>query len=840
VRITPEKIAEYRTKMRTDPLMFGYVVCRDIITDKTDCVLHKDIAKTLLEKPRQQAIISPRGHAKAQTLTSLTLTPNGWVQHGSLKVGDYVIGSDGKPTRIVGVSEVMYTDTYRLHTRDNRSVTVSGDHRWVVTCPSNTGNKPITKTTEEILANYKAEHSDKRGYGPYEECRYFIGTVAPIRFSEKQYSIDPYVLGAWLGDGTNSSGGFASNDEEIVDYIREHYPANKNKARYMYSICGLIGHLRELGVLGNKHIPKQYLLGSVEQRELLLQGLNDTDGSVSSDGTQVSFCQKDEGIVDSYIELVRSLGGTATKCEQQTRFDKSSEYKKSYRVISRVPASIRPFRLSRKMAKWKGSIRTKNAITNIEYVGKDYCKCIKVAAEDGIYVTQDYLLTHNTSWASTVGTVFDIAYDTEDVIVLIKKTFPLAVTDLRNIVTQVKYNDMFKLFFGHREFLIDRQEKVYILNPVTGHKTYIEVKGAGQSIRGIVVDGKRPTKILMDDFEDENNTLTPEQRDKVREWIAGQVMPSLNPSKGHIMAIGTIVHYDSWLNNLWESSKKAESEGRDFSWHVIFHQMIENGAAIWPERFTEEYIANLKLSYAELNRMDMFYQEYMNIPFNIDNADFRREYFKKWAGSLGWSSELGNYIKVIDNDSESLYPVDVIIGIDPSSGTSGDYTGIVVMANTPSGKRYIEVADRKMLKPNELKDYVFELHERYHPRLIVMEEQAMQVIMGYWLREEMALRNKYLPIIGEKVSTRQTKEDKLRQALQPIYQAGVMHHKEQHTDLEVELLTFPKGKNDDLMDAVYLASRYSQKPRDRDMASGGLQHRKRRIYDWMVPGRKVN
>lgn len=442
-----------------------------------------------------------------------------------------------------------------------------------------------------------------------------------------------------------------------------------------------------------------------------------------------------------------------------------------------------------------------------------------------------------SSWASLVGTVFDIAYDREDVIVLIKKTFPLAVTDLRNIISEVKYNPRFKLFFGHREFLIDRQEKVYIYNPVTKHRTYIEVKGAGQSIRGIVVEGKRPSKILLDDFEDENNTLTPEQRDKVREWIAGQVMPSLNPHTGHIIAIGTIVHYDSWLNNLWNNYQDAQKAGRDFSWHVIFHQMIEDDKSIWPERFTDEYIANLKMSYDELGRMDMYYQEYMNIPFNIDNADFRHDYIKDWVGSIGWNKELQSHVRVTDADKESVVPADVIVGIDPSSGTSGDYTGIVVMACTPNGKRYLEVADRKMLKPNELKDLVFDLYYKYHPRLIVMEEQAMQVIMGYWLREEMSRRNQYLPVVGEKVSTRQTKEDKLRQALQPIYNAGVMHHKAHMTDLEVELLTFPKGKNDDLMDALYLASKYIQKPRDRDLSVDGIKlHNKPKIWDWMVPG----
>lgn len=438
-----------------------------------------------------------------------------------------------------------------------------------------------------------------------------------------------------------------------------------------------------------------------------------------------------------------------------------------------------------------------------------------------------------TTWASTIATVHDVAYDRETVIIIIKKTFQQAVTDLQNIVNFIKYSPKFKLFFGRSsfEFLIDRQERVYIRNRITGHKTWIEAKGAGQSIRGIVVEGNRPSKFLLDDFEDENNTATDEQRNKVREWMAAQVMPSLDPHSGHILAIGTIVHYDSWLNNRWEGCQAARADGKEYSWKMIFHQMIEDGKPIWPERFTPEYIDQLRFSYEELGRIDMFYQEYMNVPFNPEDADFKREYITYYKGMLIYDPKLGHILEI----GEKRILVDVVVGVDPSSGTSGDYTGIAIVATDTENNRYLIQADRFMLKPDELKERIFEIYDRYKPRLIVIEEVAMQVIMTYWLRSEMRRRNKFLPLRGEKVSTRQTKEDKLRNALQPIYASGVMHHLRGQIALEEELFTFPKGKHDDILDALYLACKYARKSyRNLEDVMRKASKKTREIVDWMT------
>lgn len=435
-----------------------------------------------------------------------------------------------------------------------------------------------------------------------------------------------------------------------------------------------------------------------------------------------------------------------------------------------------------------------------------------------------------TVTASTIATSHDIAYDRESLIIIIKRTFEQAVTDLQNIVNVIKYNPRFQAIYGRYEFMIDRQERVSIINPRTGHKTYLLARGAGQSIRGILVGGSRVSKFLLDDFEDENNTLTIEQRQKVRDWMAAQVMPSLDPKDGHILAIGTIVHYDSWLNNLWERYKEAQDKKVEYSWKVIFHQMIEDGKPIWPERFTEEYIESLQASYDELDRMDKFYQEYMNIPFNPDTSDFKRDYINYWKGTLEYSKEDGHIV----NYGETPRIVDVVIGIDPSSGSGGDYTGICVLATDKENNRFLEFAERKMLKPDELKEEIFSLYIKYKPRLIILEEQSMAVIMDYWLREEMKRRNVFIPLIGEKVHTRQTKIDRLRESLQPIYASGVMHHKTHMISLEDELFTFPKSKHDDIMDSLFLASKYARKPGGKlDEFGKRIKHLKLK-RDWMV------
>jgi len=264
---------------------------------------------------------------------------------------------------------------------------------------------------------------------------------------------------------------------------------------------------------------------------------------------------------------------------------------------------------------------------------------------------------------------------------------------------------------------------------------------------------------------------------------------------------------------------------------MIFHQMLEKDKPMWPERFAPEYIERLMASYQELGRLDKFYQEYMNIPFNPDDTDFSSKQITHYNGELKYNDESGTYLEIRDRE----IPVDVVMGLDPSTGLSNDYTGIVIMAIDTENKRYLIVAERRMLKPDEMIDLIFKYHSRYHPRKIVIEEVAMQVLIQYWLRAEMKRRGTFLPLRGEKVPTRVSKEDKIRNALQPIYASGVMHHLPSMLDLETELFTFPKAKHDDILDALFLASRYARRAGSKRVVRKlGSVTKKIKRYDWMT------
>lgn len=414
-----------------------------------------------------------------------------------------------------------------------------------------------------------------------------------------------------------------------------------------------------------------------------------------------------------------------------------------------------------------------------------------------------------TSWASTIGILHDICYERYNVIVLIKKNFTQAINDLQNIVIELKENELLQDIYGGWDFLIDRQEKIEIRNKRTGKITYIASAGTGQSIRGLIRRGKRVGKFLLDDFEDEKNTATPELRDKVRKYMSGQVLPCLDPDKGRIFAIGTIVHFDSWLNARYEDSLKAKELKRDSIWDVTFYALEDkDGKAIFPELFTPTYIKNLKALYGELGQMQQFYQEYYNIPYDPENVTFPADMLKY----LNWRFDHEKGVSTMTQGSR-VEVVDVVIAYDPSGGTAtGDFVGSTVLLTDKDNNRYNERADRYRWKPNELIDHIFSDHAKYHPRLIIVEAEAMAVLLQYWLHAEMRRRNIYLPLVPYKSPKDAGKAQHIRDGLQPVYSAGVVFHKHSQVDAVGELVSFPKQRHDDIMDSMLMAHKYARPP----------------------------
>lgn len=366
---------------------------------------------------------------RSQPLDSLLFTLEGWKKMGDIKVGDFVVGSDGQPIEVIGVFPQGLKKVYRVTMTDGSSTLACDEHLWQVkTLEDKRRNKPSRiLETQDMIKNFRRNN----------QYRYELPIISnPIEWRYEKVPIEPYILGLLLGDGCISdktSPSFTSKDLELVEYLRSGLTAENVQVRQKSPIDYVISNplagkggnkfepiqnsitvsLRKLKLAGTKSatkfIPKNYLYNSSEVRIAVLQGLLDTDGGPATQNgrtCRVQYSTTSERLSDDLIFLVRSLGGIANsrirKAEgRKPGFANGREVhhrNDSYVLDIRLPSEIAPFRLKRKADIYNkfGGGRPMRFIKNIEYVGEMETRCIKVDAEDSLYLTDDLILTHNT------------------------------------------------------------------------------------------------------------------------------------------------------------------------------------------------------------------------------------------------------------------------------------------------------------------------------------------------------------------------------------------------------------------------------------------------------------
>ena len=230
-------------------------------------------------------------------------------------------------------------------------------------------------------------------------ANHMIPVTKPLELPEKELPIDPYVLGVWLGDGYSSSGTITTADLEILEEIRQAgYTIRPRKAPYAYGIEGLTTQLRALGVLHDKHIPTSYLRASKEQRLALLQGIMDTDGTVTKNGwVEIQLTSK--VLAEGVHELILSLGIKVTIREGRAKLNgKDCGAKYRMKFASCLPL----FRLERKRSKQKQTgfkgMHEVRYITDIQPVESVPVKCIEVDSPSHLYLAGKTMIpTHNSS-----------------------------------------------------------------------------------------------------------------------------------------------------------------------------------------------------------------------------------------------------------------------------------------------------------------------------------------------------------------------------------------------------------------------------------------------------------
>ncbi len=362
---------------------------------------------------------------RAQPVFTNVLTPDGWRPIGDLRVGDLVIGSNGEPTPVLGVYPQGEKDIYRVTAQDGSWTLCCGEHLWTVrTASDRRRDKPWrVLETKEMIGNLRAAHAR----------RYELPLLtAPVCFPEREVPMDPYALGLLLGDGCltgRTTPAFSTEDPELAFALETALPGiqARRKSRVDYTLNRVkapgdvvtlenpvTGLLRTMDLVGtrshSKFVPDEYLHNSAEIRLGVLQGLLDSDGGpVAQAGRtcRIQYTTTSIMLRDDVISLVRSLGGVAYTrrwaAEGRTP-GKANGREVGHRydahvVDIRLPEGIEPFRLARKAEKYRaagGGGRPMRFVDSIEPAGREEAVCIQVAAEDSLYVTQDYLLTHNT------------------------------------------------------------------------------------------------------------------------------------------------------------------------------------------------------------------------------------------------------------------------------------------------------------------------------------------------------------------------------------------------------------------------------------------------------------
>lgn len=377
-------------------------------------------------------ILAPSGVGKALPNSHKVLTPKGWVENGNLKIGDDVYGSDGKPQKILGVYPQGSRKIYKIEFSDNTESYCDAEHLWSVnsfkqrSAKTRINNKSVffPDTTFQVLKTSEMMNDFKL---KDDKLNYRLPNVKPIEFEEIEVPINPYVLGALLGDGclTNKNQPhLITSDEFIKDKVMslcENSSFSKYKGRFenykdLYRVSILNSrkifenNLKLYGTdSSSKFIPEIYLRNSIKNRELLLQGLIDTDGTLQSNST-IIYTTISEKLSENVRELVLSLGGTCriNKREKYYRNKRGEKIngKLSYNLtISFPPNGIIPCTLPNKLERFKcrNKYEFNKFIKNIEYSHNEEATCIYVENNDHLYVIDDYILTHNTTLLTRIA-----------------------------------------------------------------------------------------------------------------------------------------------------------------------------------------------------------------------------------------------------------------------------------------------------------------------------------------------------------------------------------------------------------------------------------------------------
>ena len=368
------------------------------------------------------------GPGKAVHVSTPLPTPAGWTTMGDVRVGDELLGAHGDVVKVLAKSRAEVRPVYRITFHDGATIVADDEHEWWVF--DNADRAALTRRNPEWRAARRERRPSRAktsGGSPGDRNKkhpskalppptgkvittkemarkflkngrrnYSVQVARSLQLPERDFEIDPYTLGAWLGDGDSNSASITCSEDAILAGIqRGGYAIRKRKTKGRYGISLLQKQLRKEGVLNNKHIPARYLRGSELQRLSLLQGLMDTDGCCSPKDGSCEFSTTRIELAEGIVELLATLGIRA-----QYRSGRAKLYGKDcgpkYRVI--FTTLLKVFTVERKGCNQPTKVRNTQRwrmITNVERIEPCKVQCVQV--EGGLYLAgRQFIPTHNS------------------------------------------------------------------------------------------------------------------------------------------------------------------------------------------------------------------------------------------------------------------------------------------------------------------------------------------------------------------------------------------------------------------------------------------------------------
>lgn len=379
-----------------------------------------------------------------------------------------------------------------------------------------------------------------------------------------------------------------------------------------------------------------------------------------------------------------------------------------------------------------------------------------------------------------------LLYGSKEDILIVSNSGALADELVRRVKFELETNETIRQIFGDQV----NENKWTQDHIILANGNQLRGKGRGYQIRGF-----RPTRVILDDLEDDEMVRSKDQRDKLREWFLGALLNTLEPGQ-QLVYIGTLLHPLSLLKQIIDQDDPLFKAWTTRTYKALVELPDGNVASIWPEKWP---VLALEARLAEIGP-HKFQAEYMNNPLADSTVVFHPDTYKYYeeppAVAEGSPFEL------------------IITGFDlvgsEKDFTDKDYVTFITLGRTPNKDIYCIDARRGHWTQEEIVKNFIEIHKSLQPRAFVGEEVNFQQIIHQYLLKETRRQDVYLPIQGIRLGS-YTDGDKLRKAkdkvsramtVQHIFTQGLFYLKRTQRIFYEELSTFPSGDHDDQVDAM--------------------------------------